>query len=99
VLAEDRVEKLAQIEQQRSRIERLKAQEPAVSGGEWQKERRVVSMQQYLEKLKILADINDPMVKKRFEDGKGTFYPDHQLHAVTILIQQCTPLFPRRNDN
>jgi len=75
VLAEDRKGKLEQIEQQRSRIERLKAQEPAVSGGEWQKERRVVSMQQYLEKLKILADINDPMVKKRFEDGKGMFCP------------------------
>jgi len=29
-------------------------------------------MQAELEQLKILADINDPNVKRRFEDGKGT---------------------------
>lgn len=71
MLAEDRVEKLEAIEQQRTRIDRLKAQDAGVSGGEWQKERRMDSMQRHLEKLKILADINDPLVKKRFEDGKG----------------------------
>jgi len=71
VLAEDRGEKIEVIEQQRDRIERLKAQDPSVSGGEFQKSRRVDSMQRHLEKLKIFADINDPMVKKRFEDDQG----------------------------
>jgi large subunit ribosomal protein L35 len=28
-------------------------------------------MRRYLERLKILADINDPMIKKRFEDAEG----------------------------
>lgn len=75
MLAEDRAEKIEIIEQQRDRIERLKAQDPSVSGGEFQKSRRVDSMQRHLEKLKIFADINDPMVKKRFEDDQGMMYP------------------------
>lgn len=71
VLAEDRAEKIEVIEQQRDRIQRLKAQDASVSGGEWQKSNRLASMQRHLEQLKILADINDPLVKKRFEDGQG----------------------------
>lgn len=35
------------------------------------KEKRLFSMEQHLEKLKIYADINDPLVKRNFEDGKG----------------------------
>jgi large subunit ribosomal protein L35 len=50
----------------------LVEQDPAVSGGEANKQRRLSSMRRELERLKILADINDPMVKKRFEDGDGT---------------------------
>lgn len=30
-------------------------------------------MYKYLEELKVLADINDPVVKKRWEDGDGAF--------------------------
>jgi large subunit ribosomal protein L35 len=71
VLAEDRAEKVKQIETQRARIARLAEQDPAVSGGEASKQRRLDSMRRELERLKILADINDPMVKKRFEDGDG----------------------------
>lgn len=93
MLAEDRKEKLEAIQVQRERLERLKAQDADVSGGEWQKSRRVDSMQRYLEKLKILADINDPMVKKRFEDGMGTYlssaalsldvyHQNHKLYSV-----------------
>jgi large subunit ribosomal protein L35 len=29
-------------------------------------------MRNYINELVILADINDPVVKKRFEDGQGT---------------------------
>jgi hypothetical protein len=32
-------------------------------------------MQQHLERLKIHADINDPLVKRKFEDGQGTVNP------------------------
>jgi large subunit ribosomal protein L35 len=71
VLAEDRTEKIKQIETQRARIARLVVQDPAVSGGEANKQRRLDSMRTELERLKILADINDPMVKKKFEDGDG----------------------------
>ena len=42
-----------------------------IQGGERQKQIRLDSMSRHLEKLKILADINDPLIKKRFEDGEG----------------------------
>jgi large subunit ribosomal protein L35 len=29
------------------------------------------SMRKYLNELVILADINDPVVKRKFEDGQG----------------------------
>jgi large subunit ribosomal protein L35 len=72
ILLADREEKLKQIEVERARIARLKEADPELSGGELRKQNRLRSMSMTLEKLKILADINDPMVKKRFEDGLGT---------------------------
>lgn len=72
VLLEDRQEKLRDIETQTLRIKNLMAQDPAVSGGLIAKENRLRSMQNHLNELVILADINDPMVKKKFEDGQGT---------------------------
>lgn len=71
ILLADREEKLKQIEVERARIARLKDADPELSGGELRKQNRLRSMNRTLEKLKILADINDPMVKKRFEDGLG----------------------------
>ncbi|KAL1619808.1 mitochondrial 54S ribosomal protein YmL35 [Diplodia seriata] len=71
VLKADREEKLAAIEVQRTRIARLQAQDAAVSGGERKKQVRLMAMQNRLEELKIHADINDPAVKKNFEDGKA----------------------------
>lgn len=72
VLQADREEKLQAIEQERARIARLTAQDAStIPGGERQKQIRLDSMSRYLEKLKILADINDPLTKKRFEDGEG----------------------------
>ncbi|KAH9829204.1 mitochondrial large ribosomal subunit YmL35 [Teratosphaeria destructans] len=69
LLQEDRKEKLAQIQKQKARIERLQATTVAPQD-EAHKVQRLKSMQRTLEELKIHADINDPMVKKRFEDGK-----------------------------
>ena len=73
ILIEDRREKLAQIETMRARIARLQdlnAHE-VHRGGEAYKQKRLASMRNELEHLKILADSNDPNVKRRFEDGKG----------------------------
>ncbi|OBT55747.1 hypothetical protein VE04_03838 [Pseudogymnoascus sp. 24MN13] len=72
VLQADREQKLAEIATERARIDRLAAQDAStVPGGELQKKNRLESMRKHLERLKLLADINDPMIKKRFEDGEG----------------------------
>lgn len=70
ILAADRAEKIAQIEVQRTRLQKAREQvvEPQQQG--W-KDRRITSLEQHLEELKVLADINDPIVKRIFEDGKG----------------------------
>lgn len=72
VLLEDRQTKLDEIAKLRGRIERLKLQDVGRSRSALVlKERRLLSMLERLEKTKVLADINDPLVKKRFEDGEG----------------------------
>lgn len=71
VLLADRAEKLEQIEMMRQRIARVEGQSPEEAGGEQSKKSRLRAMQLHLERLKIHADINDPMVKRKFEDGQG----------------------------
>ena len=72
ILIQDRAEKLKQIETERARLQRTRNTDPSeIAGGEAAKEKRIKSMEAHLEKLKIYADINDPNVKRRFEDGKG----------------------------
>lgn len=71
ILQADRIEKLKEIEVQRARLVRLQATQTTTEVEARQKQNRVASMQRRLLKLKILADINDPLIKKRFEDGEG----------------------------
>ena len=71
VLHEDRESKLAQIAEMRKRIAHWQNVPAADCGGEYAKKGKLVRMQKYLEELKILADINDPLIRKRFEDGEG----------------------------
>jgi large subunit ribosomal protein L35 len=72
VLLADRQEKLEMIKTERLRISNLVATDASTfRGGELFKQRRLESMRKYLEYLKIQADINDPLIKKRFEDGEG----------------------------
>ena len=72
ILRRDRQEKLNAIERQRARIARLRAK-TASSPAEAKRDRaQILSIGGHLERLKILADINDPLIKKRFEDGQGT---------------------------
>ena len=72
ILQEDRAEKIQSIRKEMSRIRKLEAT-PAdqIKGGEARKQMRLVSLRKQLEEYKILADINDPVVKRRFEDGDG----------------------------
>lgn len=72
ILASDRTEKLQRIEEERRRIAKAQAKDASECGGEAAKKGRLVAMHKFLEGLKINADINDPLIKKRFEDGEGT---------------------------
>lgn len=72
VLQADRVEKLEVIKKMKEKIARLEALSPEQAGGKQVQRSRLGGMKVHLENLMIQADINDPMVKKRFEDGNGT---------------------------
>lgn len=70
ILQEDRNEKLEEIRVQRERIERLSQQNVAPQD-EGRRNHRLKSMRERLEHTKLLADINDPVVKRTFEDKQG----------------------------
>lgn len=71
ILTADRDQKLKEIDVERARLTRLRETEPANAEGEALKQTRMRSMEKRIERLKIYADINDPVVKRRFEDGLG----------------------------
>lgn len=71
ILAADREEKLKQIEMERRRIARAQAWSTSNPAEEASKKGKVIAMHFHLQELKILADINDPVIKMRFEDGQG----------------------------
>lgn len=75
ILAADREEKLASLQTTVEKIQSLQLKDGKdVAGGDAKKQLRLASLQKQADRLKILADINDPLVKKRFEDGLGMFY-------------------------
>ena len=92
VLQADREKKIKEIEIERGRIQRLDAKNAKDVGGEQQKQNKLDSMRRHLEHLKILADINDPMIKKRFEDGEGMLKLKDSLFCQigTTNITQAT---------
>lgn len=85
ILLDDRAEKLSQIAVQRARIERLQNSDLHTKQGEAHVQYRLQSMRKELERLKIYADVNDPLVKKRYEDGLGK-----RDLAVTQMNQKLT---------
>ena len=87
-LQEDREVKVEEITRYRERIQRLGASEVPPEN-EAQKEHRLRSMRRRLEETKILADINDPLVKKRFEDGKGMFINTH-IHLSYSTLRNAS---------
>ncbi|ETS79908.1 hypothetical protein PFICI_07437 [Pestalotiopsis fici W106-1] len=74
ILQEDRQEKLEALQSTLASMKRLE-ETPAdkLPGGETKKNRRLASLRDYVEELKVLVDINDPIVKRKFEDGLGDF--------------------------
>lgn len=67
-LQEDRQEKLREIKTQQQRIQAVAAS----NASEQSKKDKVARMRDHLNQLIIEADINDPIVKRKFEDGQGT---------------------------
>ena len=84
ILAADREEKLKQITEMRGKISRAQEKPAELLGGDYAKKSKLGGMQKHLEELKILADINDPLVKKRFEDEEGwsLMSPGHLSHRL-----------------
>ncbi|KAK3185874.1 mitochondrial 54S ribosomal protein YmL35 [Lecanicillium sp. MT-2017a] len=72
ILAADRQEKLSKINATLEKIAALEKEDASkIKGGENMKKIRLSSLRREVDRLKIVADINDPLVKKRFEDGLG----------------------------
>ncbi|PNY23314.1 54S ribosomal protein L35, mitochondrial [Tolypocladium capitatum] len=72
ILAADREDKLSKIGAELDKIAWLEDKDAAeVKGGQQMKDTKLASLRRHVERLKILADANDPLVKKRFEDGLG----------------------------
>ncbi|CZT23499.1 related to mitochondrial large ribosomal subunit YmL35 [Ramularia collo-cygni] len=70
-LAADREVKLAEIRTQQQRMEVLRNKVIVDEVQAAKRDKTLRDMRQRLERVKIAADINDPLVKKRFEDGLG----------------------------
>lgn len=97
VLLEDRTQKLEEIETMRQRIARVEALSPEEAGSENSRKSRLRAMQLHLEHLKINADINDPLVKRRFEDGQGmsrkTSLRQSDTNSSSFLGDMSKPIY------
>lgn len=78
VIRADREEKVGAIREELAKIARLEAN--TEEEGAHRRKVRIDSLRRHVEELKILADVNDPLVKRRFEDGLGEWpSPSHPL--------------------
>ncbi|KZZ92856.1 Phosphatidylethanolamine-binding protein PEBP [Moelleriella libera RCEF 2490] len=72
ILAADRLDKLAKIKLELEKLDKLERTDAAaIKGGQQMKDTKLASLRREVERLKLLADANDPLVKKTFEDGLG----------------------------
>ncbi|KAK2592120.1 mitochondrial 54S ribosomal protein YmL35 [Conoideocrella luteorostrata] len=72
ILAADREDKLSRINAELEKIDKLEKKDAAdINGGQKMKDTKITSLRREVDRLKLLADANDPLVKKRFEDGMG----------------------------
>jgi large subunit ribosomal protein L35 len=90
VLLADREEKIKKITDMREKIARLKAIPAEEAGGEQVQKSKLRAMELELERLKIHADINDPIVKKKFEDGQGTSELKKEYHSLSSSHMRLT---------
>lgn len=90
LLAEDRAQKLDDIKKAYLRLKTVEAQ-PATKyrGGEDHKFKKLRSLRGHLEYLKVQADMNDPAVKRKFEDGLGKFNLITAFLGSTPLLTQA----------
>lgn len=83
ILALDRDVKLKKIESEKIKISNLEAKSGDGSPqADSIKKGRLMAMRKHLEYLKVQADINDPVIKKRFEDRQGEL--DSNIRCVRI---------------
>ncbi|RAL14615.1 mitochondrial 54S ribosomal protein mL38 [Aspergillus homomorphus CBS 101889] len=101
VLLADREEKLRDITSMREKIARLEALTTEQAGGEQVKKSKLRAMELHLDYLKVQADINDPLVKRKFEDGQGDmskpiyrFLADRKWREYRrkVLVQRITQM-------
>ncbi|KAF3401419.1 hypothetical protein DPV78_005476 [Talaromyces pinophilus] len=101
VLQSDREDKLKDIAKEQARIDRLRALSDEQAGGANVKRSKLGAMERHLENLKVWADINDPMVKRKFEDGEGDMNLPVYRHLADkkwreyrrlIIIQRITQM-------
>lgn len=72
LLAEDRAQKLDAIRKAYQKLRSAEAQPASKNrGGEDYKAKKLRSLRKHLAYLKVQADMNDPAVKRKFEDGFG----------------------------
>jgi large subunit ribosomal protein L35 len=100
VLLADREEKLNDITATSEKIARIRAL-PEEELSKQSNVARLKALELHLENLKVQADINDPLVKKKFEDGQGDmskpiyrYLADRQWREYRrkILVQRITQM-------
>ncbi|KAL2849071.1 phosphatidylethanolamine-binding protein [Aspergillus pseudodeflectus] len=100
VLLADREEKLNDITATSEKIARIRAL-PEEELSKQSNVARLKALELHLEHLKVQADINDPLVKKKFEDGQGDmskpiyrYLADRQWREYRrkILVQRITQM-------
>ncbi|KAL4957696.1 phosphatidylethanolamine-binding protein [Aspergillus filifer] len=100
VLRANREEKLKEIASTAEKIARIEAL-PEAERTKHSTYAKLRALQHHVTKLQVLADINDPLVKKKFEDGKGDMSKPIYRHLAEqkwrdyprkILVQRITQM-------
>lgn len=89
VLQTAREEKLEEIRKMREKIARFEALSVEEAGGKQVRNSRLGGMKAHLDGLVIKADINDPVVKKKFEDGDGIIPLWFTLSYLGGVVLNC----------
>jgi len=81
IIREDRAEKMQQIKQTQERLSRALAA-PGVNP----KARHILSLKRHLDRLRILADANNPRVKYNFDNGISTYRLPPLIHIGLYML-------------